>query len=151
MHYVSPSVSLSRHRLLVKRFPTNIQQRTEGVRKAHEEELTRPSTRLSASRLQLSRRHSHRPPAASPGTRPVPKCRWSMDQVARCHREHTICALCDTWRRCWPGKAQDMNLSEICTLIPYMWQLFSPAKVVFAGVGVLLIVRIFLNISARPV
>jgi hypothetical protein len=44
-----------------------------------------------------------------------------------------------------------MNLSEICTLIPYMWQLFSPAKVVFAGVGVLLIVRIFLNISARPV
>ena len=32
-----------------------------------------------------------------------------------------------------------------CTLI-YMWQVFSPAKVIFAGVGVLLSVRIILNI-----
>jgi hypothetical protein len=35
-----------------------------------------------------------------------------------------------------------MNLSEICTLI-YLWQVFSPAKVIFAGVGVLLLVRRF--------
>jgi hypothetical protein len=40
-----------------------------------------------------------------------------------------------------------MKSSEICTLM-YIWQLFSPAKVIFAGVGVLLLVRILLNISA---
>jgi hypothetical protein len=32
---------------------------------------------------------------------------------------------------------QDMNLSEIRTLI-LIWQIFSPAKVIFVGVGVLL-------------
>jgi hypothetical protein len=37
-----------------------------------------------------------------------------------------------------------MNLSDICTLI-FIWQVFSPAKVVFAGVGVLLSVCIPLN------
>jgi hypothetical protein len=36
-----------------------------------------------------------------------------------------------------------MNLSEICTLM-FIWQIFSPANVIFAGVGVLLSVRILL-------
>ena len=35
-----------------------------------------------------------------------------------------------------------MNLSEICALIS-IWQVFSPAQVIFAGVGVLLSVCIF--------
>jgi hypothetical protein len=43
-----------------------------------------------------------------------------------------------------------MNFSEIFTLIMYIWQVFSPAKVIFAGVGVLLLVRIIFNISAWP-
>jgi NAD/NADP transhydrogenase alpha subunit len=38
----------------------------------------------------------------------------------------------------------DMNLSNICTLI-FIRQVFSPAKVVCAGVGVLLSVCILLN------
>ena len=37
-----------------------------------------------------------------------------------------------------------MNLSEICKLI-FVWQVFSPANVIFAGVGVLLSVRILFN------
>jgi hypothetical protein len=37
--------------------------------------------------------------------------------------------------------SQDVNLSDICTLI-FIWQVFSPASVIFAGVGVLLSVRI---------
>ena len=36
-----------------------------------------------------------------------------------------------------------MNLSEVCTQI-YVWQVFSPAKVIFAGVGILLSVRYLL-------
>jgi hypothetical protein len=34
--------------------------------------------------------------------------------------------------------------------LKYVWQVFSPAKPIFVGVGVLLSVRISLNISARP-
>lgn len=45
---------------------------------------------------------------------------------------------------------QDVNLTEICTLI-HVWQVFSPANLIFAGVGVLLLVRILLDISARPI
>jgi len=40
-----------------------------------------------------------------------------------------------------------MNSSEICVLI-FIYQVFSPAKVIFAGVGVLLsvcILRVLLN------
>ena len=40
--------------------------------------------------------------------------------------------------------SHDMNLSDICILI-FLRQVFSPAKVVFAGVGVLLSVCILLN------
>ena len=40
--------------------------------------------------------------------------------------------------------SHDMNLSDICTLI-LIWQVFSPAKVVFAGVGVPLSVYILFN------
>jgi hypothetical protein len=39
---------------------------------------------------------------------------------------------------------QDVSLSEICTLT-FIWQVFSPAKVIFAGVGVLLSVCSLLN------
>jgi hypothetical protein len=42
------------------------------------------------------------------------------------------------------------NLSEICKLI-YLWQAFPPAKVIFAGVGVLLLVRVLLHASAKPI
>jgi len=38
---------------------------------------------------------------------------------------------------------QDMDGFETRALI-YIWQVFSPAKVIFAGVGVLLLVHIFL-------
>ena len=31
----------------------------------------------------------------------------------------------------------DVSLSEICTLT-FIWQVFSPAKVIFVGIGVLL-------------
>ena len=37
--------------------------------------------------------------------------------------------------------SQDTNLSEICTLI-FIWQVFSPSSVIFAGIGVLLSVCI---------
>src|ERR1019366_1494788 len=39
---------------------------------------------------------------------------------------------------------QDLNLSEIRSLI-FIWQVFSPANVIFAGVGVLLSVCILLD------
>jgi hypothetical protein len=39
---------------------------------------------------------------------------------------------------------QDMQLYEICCLI-FTWQLFSPASVIFAGVGVLLSVCILVS------
>ena len=45
--------------------------------------------------------------------------------------------------------SHDMRLYEICSLI-FMLQLFSPASVIFAGVGVLLSVRI-LDDFARAV
>ena len=44
---------------------------------------------------------------------------------------------------------QNMTLSEICALI-FIWQVFSPAKVIFVGVGVLLSVcRPFLQLFVR--
>jgi len=46
-----------------------------------------------------------------------------------------------SWRGRWPGMPEDENLTEICTLIS-IFQVFSPAKVIFAGVGVLLSVSI---------
>ena len=39
-----------------------------------------------------------------------------------------------------------MNLSEI-RILTYMWQVSPPAKVVFTGFGVLLLVRILVIIS----
>jgi hypothetical protein len=42
---------------------------------------------------------------------------------------------------------QYMNLSEIYTLI-FAWQVFSPANVIFAGIGVLLSVCILLDAFA---
>ena len=44
----------------------------------------------------------------------------------------------------------DVSLSEICTLT-FIWQVFSPAKVIFAGVGVLLSVCSFLNNFVRAI
>ena len=43
-----------------------------------------------------------------------------------------------------------MHLSEVRSLI-LMWQLFSPASVIFAGVGVLLSVRIIINFTCATV
>jgi hypothetical protein len=40
--------------------------------------------------------------------------------------------------------ASEQNLSEIHTLI-FIWQVFSPTGVIFAGIGILLSVRILLN------
>jgi hypothetical protein len=45
---------------------------------------------------------------------------------------------------------QDVSLSEICTLTSIR-QVFSPAKVIFAGVGVLLSVRSLLNSFVRAI
>jgi hypothetical protein len=42
-----------------------------------------------------------------------------------------------------PGTPQDMVVFEISALI-FLWQIFSPGKVIFAGVGVLLSVCIIL-------
>ena len=67
-----------------------------------------------------------------------------MDAMAWPDGERTLYTLWDSWRGCRPGMPQNMTLSEICALI-FIWQVFSPAKVVFAGVGVLLLVcRLFL-------
>ena len=65
-----------------------------------------------------------------------------MDKVARSHRERPVCLLRDAGSGCWPGMLKDICSSEICTLI-FIWQVFSPASVVFAGIGVLLSVCIF--------
>ena len=73
-----------------------------------------------------------------------------MVQVARSDCEHPLGPLRDTWRGCFPRKPQDSNLSEICGLI-YLWQVFSPGKVIFAGIGILLLVRILLYTSAPPI
>jgi len=44
---------------------------------------------------------------------------------------------------------QDMDRSKTLALI-CIWQVFSPAKVIFAGVGVLLLVHIFLHSFVLP-
>ena len=61
----------------------------------------------------------------------------SRDTVAQPNCERSLRSLRDSWRGCWPGTTHNVNLSDICTLI-FIRQVFSPAKVVFAGVGVLL-------------
>jgi hypothetical protein len=105
---------------LLLQLPTSNQQCLESVRKAHQERSPGTSARRPAPNLRLSRRYSRSPSAASPRARTVPKCRRSMDQVARSGCERTLCLLCDTRRRCWPGKPQDMNclrwtlVSSIC-------------------------------------
>ena len=44
--------------------------------------------------------------------------------------------------------SQDSYSSEVCVLI-FVWKIFSPASVIFTGVGVLLSVRAPFNISVR--
>ena len=68
-----------------------------------------------------------------------------MDKVARPNGQCPIYPLRDTRGGCYLRKPQDES-SEKCTLI-CLWQVFSPAKVIFAGVGVLLLVRILFTIS----
>jgi len=63
--------------------------------------------------------------------------------------EDTLYLLEDTRRRCQPGMSQDINLYEIYTLT-FTLQVFSPAKVIFVGVGVLLSVCIRLDTSFGP-
>ena len=60
---------------------------------------------------------------------------------------HVICTLSDgLGEGVGLVSLPDTILSEICTLT-HIWQVFSPAKAIFVGVGILLSVRI-INISA---
>jgi hypothetical protein len=62
-----------------------------------------------------------------------------------------FCVFGNSWRGRWPGKPLlNMNLSLRSALI-FIFQVFSPAKVIFAGVGVLLSVRILLYTFARAI
>jgi hypothetical protein len=65
------------------------------------------------------------------------------------NRERPSYLLRDTWRRCRLGVLQDTNLSEICTHI--CLKVFSPAKVIFIGFGVLLLVCTLLNPFVRSI
>jgi len=67
--------------------------------------------------------------------------------VARPDRECFVRLLRSTWRGCWPGMLHDIGSSQIYTHA--YSQIFSPAKVIFAGVGVLLLVRISSLILSR--
>src|SRR5579863_9475640 len=60
------------------------------------------------------------------------------------------CPVCVLWRARggrWPGMPLVKNWTETHAYT-YIWQVFSPAKVIFAGVGVLLSVSIFLDTLA---
>jgi hypothetical protein len=56
----------------------------------------------------------------------------------------------DPRRRCQPGTPRDVKVSEIWILILIL-QVFSPAKTIFAGIGVLLSVCIILNTIVRTI
>jgi hypothetical protein len=73
-----------------------------------------------------------------------------MVEMARSNRKRPLHILWDDWSRCWPSTSQDLYSSKICILI-FIWQIFSPASVIFTGVGILLSVRIPLNIRAYPI
>jgi hypothetical protein len=100
--------------------------------------------------LQLFQCHSRRPSAATPGARSIPKNRRPVDEMARSNRKCPFHTLRDSWRECWPGMCQNVRLTVICTLT-FIWQVFPPAKVIFAGVGVLLSVCNLFNSSVRAI
>ena len=71
-------------------------------------------------------------------------------------REDRLYTFSNTWIRCCPGKTNiriirccpgkpkhimHMHIVDICILI-FIWQLYSPAKAIFIGIGTLLLVRI---------
>jgi hypothetical protein len=64
--------------------------------------------------------------------------------MARPNYKRPSCLLRDARRRCRLGMLQNMNYSEIYPLI-FIKQVFSPAKVIFIGFGVLLSVCTLLN------
>ena len=68
--------------------------------------------------------------------------------MARPNCQHSVRFLGNSWRGRWLGMPLNMGSSDIRFLI-YNLQVFSPANVIFAGVGVLLSVRIFLFTFAR--
>ena len=142
-----PHVSPSRHhlRIFIVQFPANNQQCAESLRKANKTRFNCASTRLTAPDLQLSRRHSCRSTTANSGSRSVPDSRRTMDKVARPHGERPLRFFRHTWIRCWPGMFMRIHVFKFCILI-FIWQLFSPASVIFAGIGVLLSVCIFDNL-----
>ena len=71
--------------------------------------------------------------------------------MAKPYRECPVCFFGNSWRGRWPGKLlSDTNSSEIHSLI-FICQVFSPAKVIFAGAGVLLLVRILLYTIVRAI
>ena len=72
-----------------------------------------------------------------------------MDKVARSNCERPLYVIRDPWRGYQLGKPQYMNLSEIRSLM-FTQKVFSPGKVIFAGLGVLLSVRILLDNMRGP-
>ena len=70
--------------------------------------------------------------------------------MARPHRQCPICLLGDSGRGRWSCMPQDLNWYEMFTLMSIL-QVFSPAKVIFAGVGVLLLVRFLLRAFVRAI
>ena len=68
-----------------------------------------------------------------------------MDKVARPDHQRTSYVFPDSWNR-WPGMTFAYPRIEIFTLI-FIWQAFSPATVIFAGIGVLLSVCILYNLA----
>jgi len=135
-----PNVSHSdRCPRVVSQLPTYLQQCLRSIQKAHEERPSCSPTRRPATDLQLSQRCSPSTSTASRGAQSVSEQRWEVDKVARPYCECLVRLLRNTWRGCWPGMLHDIGSSQIYTHA--YSQIFSPAKVIFAGVGVLLLVR----------
>ena len=70
-----------------------------------------------------------------------------MVEMARSNRKRPLRILCDDWNWCWSGMSQELYSFEISVLI-FVFQIVSPATVIFSGVDVLLSVRILFNIRA---
>ena len=73
-----------------------------------------------------------------------------FDQMVGSNCEGSLYLIGDPRRRCQPGIPRDIKVSEIWILILIL-QVFSPAKTIFAGIGVLLSVCILLNTIVRTI
>ena len=63
--------------------------------------------------------------------------------MAQPNRQCSLCFIDDSWRGRWPSKRLDKNSQR--SALMFIFQVFSPAKVIFAGAGVLLLVRIHIH------